>query len=266
MSIVIPVYDEGEDVVAVLDRVFESVLLPCEVLVVYDRPEDTTRPVVERYAATRDPRLRPTLNTAGRGPAQAIRFGIEQAAAPVVVVTMADGCDDPMQIDALTRLVERGVVVAAASRYMRGGQQVGGPWFKGALSRLAGNSLHWFARVGTHDATNSFKAYAADFVADAGIESDRGFEIGIELVAKARRARLPVAEIPTIWLDRSFGESRFQLKAWLPRYLRWYLYAFGRPLEVAALRPEGRSATRAPAVGQPTPTDHRRDPRGAPNQ
>ena len=37
-----------------------------------------------------------------------------------------------------------------------------------------------------------------------GIESDAGFEIGIELVAKARRRRLPVAEIPTIWLDRGW--------------------------------------------------------------
>ena len=47
--------------------------------------------------------------------------------ADVVVVTMADGCDDPQQIDQLARLVERGVVVAAASRYSKGGQQVGGP-------------------------------------------------------------------------------------------------------------------------------------------
>ena len=61
------------------------------------------------------------------GPANAIRFGIDAAAAPVAVVTMADGCDDPRQIDDLARLVERGVAVAAASRYMPGGQQVGGP-------------------------------------------------------------------------------------------------------------------------------------------
>lgn len=236
VSVVIPVYNEGQHVIPVLDRIFESVGLPCEVLVVYDTVDDTTRPVLEAYAE-RDPRLKPVLNTNGKGPAQAIRFGISKADAPVVVVTMADGCDDPMQIDSLTRLVERGVVVAAASRYMRGGQQVGGPWFKSALSRLAGKSLYWLARVGTHDATNSFKAYSADFVRQVGIESDRGFEIGIELVAKARRARLPVAELPTIWLDRSFGASNFQLKAWLPRYLRWYWYSFGPPTPQGASSP-----------------------------
>jgi len=75
--------------------------------------------------------------------------------------------------------------------------------------------------------------------AAVGIESDRGFEIGIELVAKARRARLPVAEIPTIWLERTFGASNFRLWAWLPRYLRWYAYAFGprTPLEGFSPKP-----------------------------
>ena len=104
---------------------------------------------------------------------------------------------------------------------------MGGPAFKSLLSRLAGNSLYWFARVGTRDATNSFKAYDREFVRRVGIESDTGFELGLEMVAKARRRRLPVAEIPTIWLDRTTGASTFQVWSWLPRYLRWYRYAFG---------------------------------------
>jgi len=227
VSIVIPVYNEGDGVTAVLQRIRESVTLPFEVLVVHDTPEDTTVPTVNDFSA-RDPRVRAILNTFGRGPANAIRFGMHVASAPVVVVTMADGCDDTTQIDDLTRLVERGVVVACASRYARGGQQVGGPFLKGFISRAAGLTLHVFARVGTRDATNSFKAYSRRFLEYVGVESDQGFEIGIELVAKARRRRLPVAEIPTIWLDRTFGVSNFKLWAWLPRYIRWYVHAFGR--------------------------------------
>ena len=230
VSIVVTVYNEGESVNQCLDRIFESVSLPCEVLVVYDTPNDTSADHLHDYAL-REPRLRPTLNTYGRGPAYAIRFGIDRATAPVVVVTMADGCDDPAQIDQLVRLVERGVVVAAASRYMRGGQQVGGPWLKGVLSRSAGRSLHTFGRVGTHDATNSFKAYSTEFVRNVGIESDAGFEVGVELVAKARRYRQPVAEIPTIWLDRNFGMSNFKMAKWLPNYLRWYRFAYGPKLQ-----------------------------------
>jgi dolichol-phosphate mannosyltransferase len=235
VSIVVTVYNEGDAINECLDRIFEAVRLSCEVLVVYDMAEDTTVPYVEKYAE-HDDRVKPTLNTYGRGPAFAIRYGIDHASAPVVVVTMADGCDDPMQIDPLTKLIERGVVVAAASRYMRGGQQVGGPWFKSMLSRMAGRSLHVFARAGTNDATNSFKAYSAEFVRRVGIESDAGFEVGLELVAKARRYRQPVAELPTIWLDRAFGVSNFKLAKWLPKYLRWYFFAFGPELPLPDLR------------------------------
>lgn len=238
VSVVIPARNEGDDIVAVLRRNLEAITLPCEILVVVDDESDSTVAALSPVIADAS-HVRVLINTYGRGPANAIRFGIDHATAPVAVVTMADGCDDPFQIDDLTRLVERGVVVAAASRYARTGQQVGGPWLKGTISRLAGLSLHYLARVGTKDATNSFKAYSVPFVRAVRIESDRGFEIGIELVAKARRARLPVAEIPTIWLDRAFGESNFKMRAWLRRYLHWYLYAFGPQLPARPIDGDG---------------------------
>ncbi|MSX98993.1 MAG: glycosyltransferase [Actinobacteria bacterium] len=226
VSIVIPVYNEGENVEPVLRRLFEVVDIEAEVLVVYDEANDTTIPALTKLQLEFR-NLRSVQNTYGRGPANAIKFGIDQATAQVVVVTMADGCDDASQIAVLTRLVERGVVVACASRYAKTGQQVGGPLIKGLMSKVAGLSLYYGARVGTRDATNSFKAYSTKFVREVKIESDKGFEIGIELVAKARRYRQPVAEIPTIWLDRSFGVSNFKIATWLPRYLKWYCYAFG---------------------------------------
>ncbi|GAA1665929.1 glycosyltransferase family 2 protein [Fodinicola feengrottensis] len=235
VSVVIPAYNEGKDIVPVLDRLFGAVTLVCEVLVVVDAPDDTTVAVIEEYAQGQ-PGLRCTVNTYGRGPANAIRFGIEVATAPVTVVTMADGCDDPRQIDDLTRLVERGVSVAAASRYMPGGQQVGGPWLKALISKWAGLSLWLLAHLGTRDATNSFKAYSTDFVRSVGIDSRDGFEIGIELIAKAKRLRRPVAELPTIWLDRQAGVSNFKIAQWIPKYLRWYRFAFGPRLSVAQIR------------------------------
>jgi dolichol-phosphate mannosyltransferase len=239
VSVVIPAYNEGDHILPVLDRIFEAVHLPCEVLVVVDFAEDTTVPVVDEYSL-KEPRLRCVVSSYGRGPANAIRFGIDAAAAPVVVVTMADGCDDPRQIDDLARLVDRGVAVAAASRYMPGGQQVGGPGLKGMMSRSAGRSLRLFAHIGTRDATNSFKAYSTEFVRSVGIDSRDGFELGIELTAKARRMRLPVAEIPTIWLDRQAGVSNFRVAKWIPGYLRWYRFAFGPRLTAAQIRTHGQ--------------------------
>lgn len=247
VSIVIPVYNEGSSIVACLERILREVRLPCEVLLVHDTPDDTTLPCARKIAEV-DPRVKTALNTYGRGPANAIRYGIEHAAAPVAVVTMADGSDDPRQIDDLARLVDRGVVVAAASRYMPGGQQVGGPLLKQVMSRLAGRSLKIFARVGTRDATNSFKAYSTEFVRQVGIDSRAGFEIGLELTAKAKRLRLPVAEIPTIWLDRAFGVSSFKMREWLPAYLHWYRFAFGRRLtleQLAAKRAKLNSGLRS---------------------
>jgi len=242
VSIVMTAYNEGDAIETAIDRVFEAVTLPCELLVVYDSPDDTTAPYLEKIARE-EPRLVPTLNTYGRGPARAIRYGIDHAKADVVVVTMADGSDDPQQIDDLARLVERGVVVAAASRYTHGGQQVGGPVLKGFLSRMAGLSLYWLARVGTRDATNSFKGYSKTFIERVGIDSDAGFEVGLELVAKARRLRLPVAEVPTIWLDRVAGTSNFKLAQWIPKYLRWYAFAFGPRLEESELLGRAKRTT-----------------------
>jgi dolichol-phosphate mannosyltransferase len=235
VTVVIPAYHEAEGIGRVLDRIVDAITLEFEILVVVDEPDDPTVAAVAEHVGS-DSRVRTLVNTYGRGPANAIRWGIDHAAYPVVVVTMADGSDDPRMIDPLARLVERGVVVAAASRYSHGGQQVGGPAFKGMLSRTAGRTLGTFARVGTDDATNSFKAYDTEFVREVGIDSRSGFEIGLELTAKARRLRRPVAELPTIWLDRTVGESHFDLRAWVPKYLRWYRFAFGPELTLDEVR------------------------------
>ncbi|MCU1523838.1 MAG: glycosyltransferase family 2 protein [Microbacteriaceae bacterium] len=231
VSIIIPAYNEGDHIIVGLERIVAAVTTDAEILVVVDTADDTTIAPVERFSQDH-PQVRAVVSSYGRGPAHAIRFGIDTATSATLVVTMADGCDDPRQIDELVLLVERGVVVAAASRYMAGGQQVGAPRLKRFLSRLAGRSLHTLANAGTRDATNSYKAYNASFVKSVGIDSRDGFEIGLELTAKARRLRLPVAEIPTIWLDRTDGTSNFRIAAWIPKYFRWYRFAFGPRLTV----------------------------------
>ena len=193
----------------------------------YDTVDDTTVPFLTTYAQ-REPRLRAVLNTLGRGPANACVSASRRPAADVVVVTMADGSDDPMQIDQLTRLVERGVVVACASRYMRGGQQVGGPWVKGRISRLAGVSLNLMARVGTHDATNSFKAYSRDVrrsvwastpTPDSSWASSWSRRPAVS-VFRWRSCRPSGSTAPT-------APPISKCSAWIPRYLHWYLYALG---------------------------------------
>ncbi len=226
ISVIVPAFEEGGGVVAGLTNLSREIQQPNEILVVVDNPSDSTVDPVKQLSEEY-PSIRLVVNTYGAGPANAIRYGIDQAIANVIVVTMADGCDDPRQVEELAHLVKRGVVIASASRYMPGGQQVGGPRLKRLLSRVAGKSFALITGVGTRDATNSFKAYDKNFIDRVGIHSRHGFEIGLELTAKARRLGLSVAEIPTTWIDRNFGKSNFRLAKWLPRYLGWYLFGLG---------------------------------------
>ncbi len=224
-SIVIPAFNEDKSIETVMNRIRNSVSIEFECFVVVDSEEDKTIAVVEDFF-TKDSRFKIIINRDGQGPAYAIRRGIRESKAKTVVVTMADGSDDPRDIEELCLLVERGVDIACASRYMPTGQQIGAPFIKSIFSKYAGKSLYWFARVGTRDATNSFKAYSREFLSKIDIQAKYGFEMGIELVAKAKRGGYLVAEIPTIWIERSRGNSRFKIFRWIPKYLKWYFFAF----------------------------------------
>jgi dolichol-phosphate mannosyltransferase len=224
LSIVIPVYNEGEHIAGVLSNVLTAVTSrPLEVLVVYDFEGDSTIPVIQRLQPAL-PGVRLLRNDRGPGVLNALKSGLSASTAPFVVVMMADGSDDPACIDRMLQQAALGAVVVSGSRYMAGGRQLGGPPLKRSLSRAGGLSLHWLAGVGTHDATNNFRLYSRQLLDAVTIESTAGFELALELTVKAHRLRLPIAEVPTTWRDRTQGQSRFQLWRWLPHYLRWYWF------------------------------------------
>jgi len=225
LAIILPVYNEGEAVEPVLRGLAATVRTPHEVVVVYDFDADTTVPVIQRLA-TEIPGLRGLRNDLGRGVLNAMKAGIAATSAPYVLISMADGSDEPQVVDPMVALAKGGADVVAASRYMRGGHQIGGPLLKRVMSRVAGLTLHWFARVPTHDPTSNFKLYSRRFIDSVTIESTAGFELALELTVKATRAGRRVAEVPTTWRDRTSGQSNFKLRKWLPHYLHWYRVAF----------------------------------------
>jgi glycosyltransferase involved in cell wall biosynthesis len=225
LAIVLPVYNEGEAVEPVLRALSTGVRTPHELVVIYDFDEDTTVPVIARLAGE-IPGLRGLRNDLGRGVLNAMKSGIAGTTAPYVLISMADGSDEPGVVDPMVALARDGADVVAASRYMRGGRQVGGPRIKRMMSRTAGLTLHWFAGVPTHDPTNNFKLYARRFLDVVTIESTAGFELALELTVKATLAGRRVAEVPTTWRDRTAGQSNFKLRKWLPHYLHWYWAAF----------------------------------------
>jgi dolichol-phosphate mannosyltransferase len=227
LSVVCPVYNEADNITRVFDELRTKASVPMEVLIVYDREEDNTLPVVRAVAARYPFAVRPVRNRFDAGALNAIKTGFRESQGDAVLVVMADLSDDLSRVDEMYSLVTgAGFAIVNGSRYAPGGRQIGGPFLKRLLSRLAGVSLHYLVKLPTHDVTNSFKMYRREFLQGITVESTGGFEIGMELVVKAFVNGDRITELPTTWTDRTAGQSRFRLWKWLPHYLRWYFYAF----------------------------------------
>lgn len=224
LTLVCPVYDEDENIVPLLESLARLVRTPFELLVIYDREDDTTLPPLIAAAPRMPFPIRTMRNAEGRGVLGAVKTGLRDGGGAVSLVIMADLADDLRIVDEMYALIASGMWdIVAGSRYMHGGRQIGGPWLKGLLSRTAGLSLH-LAGLPTRDATNNFKMYARRVLDAIEIESKAGFEIAMEITVKAHALGFRIVEIPSTWTDRVAGESRFPLGKWLPHYLRWYWY------------------------------------------
>jgi dolichol-phosphate mannosyltransferase len=225
LHIIVPVYNEGDNFPA-LRSALQAIRSPAEILIVYDFDQDSTIPAVNHAIQEGDRSFHLVKNTVRQGVVGALQTGFNFVKRGPVLVIMGDVSDDLSQVDDMIQLYNQGYHIVAPSRYMRGGKLVGGPLLKGTLSRWAGLTLHWLRGLPTSDATNAFKLYDAEMLNSLKLESAGGFEISLEITVKAFLAGYRIAEIPTTWRDRTRGKSRFRLWHWLPRYLRWYFYAF----------------------------------------
>lgn len=223
-----PVYNEGKVIGESLKKVESAIKISHELLIIYDMDEDTTVPPVKKLQK-KYPNVKLVKNKLGRGALNALKTGLSEAMGESVCVMMADLTDDPKVLNKMMDLFDRGYDVVAASRYMRGGHQIGGPLVKQILSRVAGISLYFLVGLPTHDATNSFRLYRKKFLDKVKVESDGGFELAIELTVKAHFGGYKVTEVPTIWTYLA-KESRFYMRKWIPKYLKWYLWAVGKKL------------------------------------
>ncbi len=225
IDFVMPVFNEGANILRALKEIEANVQHRKRVLIVYDFDEDNTLPVVRAHQE-QFPDAELVRNDVGRGVVNAVRAGIAQSKAEVVVITMADLSDDLQVVDQMVTMIEEDQYdVVCASRYMKGGKQLGGPWLKRNLARTAGLSLYWLGGLPVHDATNSFRAYRRRVLEAFPIESNAGFAYTLELTVKAHLGGFRVGEVPSTWRDRSAGESRFKLRQWAPTYFKWYLQA-----------------------------------------
>jgi len=226
LQIIIPVYNEAENIGNTLSLIAGKVHTPYTIFIIYDMDTDNTLPVVRKYIDEHScVNIRLIKNMFGSGVLNAIKTGFDSCSHGVALVVMADTSDDIDIVDAMFDKINEGFDLVCGSRYMKGGQQVGGPLIKKLMTRTAGVSLHLLTGIPTHDASNSFKMYRVSLLKEIQIESTGGFELGMEILVKAFTRGRHITELPATWRDRITGKSRFEIRKWTPHYLQWYFYA-----------------------------------------
>jgi glycosyltransferase involved in cell wall biosynthesis len=223
LSLVIPVYDEEDNILPFLIELVDKVKIPHKALIIYDDAKDSTLNK-EKEARSIHPHIIFIKNRYGRGVIKAFKTGFATADTEYIVPIMADLSDMPETVNAMYRKIQEGYDLVVASRYVKGGAKIGGPLLKAVLSRLANLSIYYLSDIPIHDLTNAFIMYRKEVLDRIQIRSTGGFEITMEIIAKSYRQGYKIAEVPTINRDRSAGKSKFQLFHWILKYLYWYIY------------------------------------------
>lgn len=216
VSVVIPTYQERENIEPLLDRlgaVAPHLGEPLEIVVVDSHSEDGTVEVArawfQRTSLGRVVQLEHPLELAS-----AVLYGIRQASGDVVAAMDADLSHPPELLPALVDAIRQGrCEVAVASRYVRGGRIARWPWRRRVLSRL-GNAMAW-PLVRIADATSGYFACRRAALNAVAVEP-RGFKILLEILVKGCLHQ--VEEVPYQFTDRQAGISKLDGRV-LARYL-----------------------------------------------
>jgi glycosyltransferase involved in cell wall biosynthesis len=246
LDIVIPVYNEGANIVPVLEAFRKELHLPYRVLICYDFDEDTTLAALaplpkEQYRYE-------LVKNKGRGVMEAIRAGLEQTTAEYVITFPADDDFNAPRVPAMIAKADEGYDIVSGSRFIPGGCMTNCPWLKAVLVRTSSFFLYHVCRVPSHDATNGLRLFSRRVIDEITIESKVGFAYSVELLVKCHRLGWPIGEVPFQWFERKAGKSRFQVLNWVPAYMHWVFYAMAttwlRRESSAPATPEGTPASK----------------------
>jgi dolichol-phosphate mannosyltransferase len=222
ITLLVPVYNEDRNIVPLIEEIKKKIDLPHQIVIIYDHEEDTTLRKRDELLAI-DPAIAFIKNTHS-GVINAFRTGFDVATTRYVVPIMADLSDTPSTIPDMHRKISEGYDLVVGSRYCEGGRKIGGPYVKYLLSFIANRTLHRLTGIPTHDMTNAFIMYRKEVLDNIYIRSSGGFEVTMELIAKAYILGYRITEVPTVNRDRAEGKSNFKLFRWIRNYLYWYFY------------------------------------------
>ncbi len=204
VSVVLPSYNERENVIAVVDKISKAVgsrLL--EIIIVDDNSPDETWKVVEEYG---HPKVRLIRRMDEKGLASALDDGIRAAKGNIVVWMDCDLGLSPEEIPGLVSNLDT-YDVAIASRYVKGGKDPR-PFFRVGLSVVLNAYCILFLGWGVRDYTSGFAAVKRQ-VFDTVSFSRRGFgEYFIDFAYKAKKNKFKIIEVPCIYNVRPGGVSK----------------------------------------------------------
>ena len=225
LDIVIPIYNEGNKVINLLNIFQKIIKTKIRVLLCYDLDDDNIfqyKNDLEKFNF--DVVL---VKNDSSGPCAAIKKGLSYGKSDCVIVYPADDFLNVIIIDKMYFAFKENNDVVVASRFIKGGSMKGCPLIKSILVRVASTTLYLLSSIPVKDASNGFRLFSRRLLNSVVIESNVGFAYSLELLVKCNRLRFKIHEIPAQWEERSEGSSRFKVFKWLPEYLRWYFYGLG---------------------------------------
>jgi dolichol-phosphate mannosyltransferase len=208
--VIVPTYNEAENVELILDRLRASVPT-AHALVVDDGSPDGTAEIVEKLA-TADPRVHLLRRTtkSGLGPAYVAGFRWARANGYAIVVEMdADGSHAPEQLPELLAALETADLVLG-SRYVPGGAVADWPVHRLLLSRAGNRYTRWALRLPLSDATGGYRAARAELIDQLPFDdvASQGYCFQVDWAWRAVRAGATVREVPITFTERAFGRSK----------------------------------------------------------
>ena len=205
VSVVLPTYNERENIGPLIEGILAHVERPVEVIVVDDDSPDGTWQVVQAVAE-RDPRVRLLRRIGERGLTSALTAGIGQSRGSVVAWMDCDLSMPPEVLPALLAATDQ-ADLAAGSRYVPGGADEGhsltGRLFSRTINLAASLLLGWQIK----DYTSGFLAVRRPVFDRIALRGDYG-EYCIDLLARAQRLGFTVREVPYRCAPRRQGESK----------------------------------------------------------
>lgn len=211
--VVIPTYNERENIAAIVARV-RAAVPAASVLVVDDSSPDGTGVIAGEIAAA-DASVqvlhRTEKNGLGAAYLDAFAWALAEGFDPIVQMD-ADGSHQPEQLtrllDALTD--EPPVDLVIGSRWIDGGSIENWPRRRQWLSRGGSAYARWVLRLPTRDATAGYRAFRADALRRIRLDDvhTRGYGFQVDMLWHAREAGLVVVEVPVTFVERERGRSK----------------------------------------------------------